>query len=129
MGQQINTPLKATYDIIQNHQYAGKYVYSSLATLNMNYGANVCTGLLVGNYYNIINTGNDGSTVDLAQACGYGSYDYSSDSNTYIWNVGVPGGSCSGNGNVPGTWMGTWTTNQYGPGANNIAGSYSVWVR
>ena len=132
VGQSIDSNQKATYGLLKDYQYAGKYSYNSLNGLHTNYAQTSCVGFLVGTFSSIVNTaGSNGTQLYLGQSMAYQSNNnYSVDANSsYIWNVGVPGGVCGGNGVVPGSWMGTWSTNQYGPGRNNAPGSYSVWVR
>jgi hypothetical protein len=55
-------------------------------------------------------------------------WDYSSDGNPYIWDVGQPDGVCNAVGTMPGSWMGTWSPSQFGPYTTGV-GAYSVWVR
>lgn len=131
-GQSVSTKQVTTYTLLGNYEYAGKYTYASLASLHINYGPTSCTGLVTGTFHNLVNAqASDGKTVYLAQGLTYTPSfgDYSSDSKAYYWNIGVPDAYCSGNGALPGTWMGNNESNQWGPGKAGATGSYSVWVR
>ena len=128
---QHSSPM-STYGPMSDYQYAGKYVYGSLSDLDIQLslaGCNNSSGY-TGSYTPLVGHSTmSGTVVYLAQGFRYGSYDYSSDNNSYIWNVGVSANLCSGNGRPPGSWMGTWSTRQYGPYQSNVGGSHSVWVR
>ena len=128
---QSTTPM-TSFGPLNTYMYVGKHVYPSLAALVLNYGPVICNngGLALGSFTSLVGPSTyDGAPSYLAQYLGYLSYDYSSDTNTYIWNIGVPGGYCDGNGVMPGSWMGTWSAYQYGPFQPNQSGAFSVWVR
>jgi hypothetical protein len=113
------------------HQYAGKYIYPSLATLTLIYGNASCSNKLLatGTFQSLKGvTEHNGKAMFVAQSLTYDNYNYSSDNQSYIWNIGVSETVCSGNGKMPGTWMGTWTDGQYGP-KEQSNGAHSVWAR
>jgi len=119
---------------MSNYQYAGKYVYGDLSNLDLqlSYGSCSSSNGFTGIFTALVGTNSyDGTTVYLAQGLRYASYNQSSDSNNYIWNIGVGANLCSGNGQAPGSWMGTWYHGQYGPNIRliNASHSASVWVR
>ena len=119
---------------MSNYQYAGKYVYSDLSNLDLELSNGSCNNSngYTGTFTALVGTNAyDGTTVYLAQGLRYGSYDQSADGNRYIWNIGVGSNICSGNGNPPGSWMGTWWQGQYGPNIQYITTNHSasVWVR
>ncbi len=131
LGQAQSASTKTSFGAMGTYTNAGKHVYSSLAGLTLNYAATVCdtNGLVLGTFTSTLGpTTHDGAQSYLAQHLAYGSYNYSLDSNSYIWNIGVPTAYCSGNGSMPGSWMGTWSSSQYGPFATQ-SGAVSVWVR
>ena len=113
------------------HQYSGKYVYNSLANLNLVYGNVNCGPLLQQGTFQSIKGVNEqnGKALYVAQSFGYSNYTYTEGNNDYIWNIGVPNSVCNGNGDAPGTWMGTWSESQYGPKNSSEAGAHSVWAR
>ena len=122
----------STYGPMSDYQYAGKYVYGDLSDLDIILSSGSCSSSsgYTGSYTPLVGHSTmSGTTVYLAQGFRYASYDHSSDNNTYIWNVGVPTAFCSGNGHMPGSWMGTWYYGQYGPYQARVGGSHSVWVR
>jgi hypothetical protein len=122
----------STYGPMSDYQYAGKYVYGSLSDLDIQLSYAVCNSSsgYTGSYTPLVGHSTmSGTTVYLAQGFRYASYNYSSDSYTYIWNVGVPYNLCDGSAHMPGSWMGTWSNRQYGPYQRNVGGSHSVWVR
>lgn len=119
---------------MSNYQYAGKYVYGDLSSLDLQLSNGSCTSAngYTGTFTALVGTNAyDGTTVYLAQGLRYGNYNQSSDSNTYIWNIGTGAQFCSGSAAIPGSWMGTWYAGQYGPNIKLIrnAHSASVWVR
>lgn len=130
-GQSVAS-LKATYDVLNGYQYAGKYVYPSLSGLQVSYGASVpCAGFQTGTYANVVNT-MASATVYLSQYFAYSNHNnFSSDSALLtIWDIGVPTAYCDGSGAMPGTWMGNWSPNgQYGPGVAATNGSSAIYVR
>jgi hypothetical protein len=131
-GQSATANIKATFDVLNGYQYAGKYVYPTLSGFQVSYSANVtCTGFQTGTYTNIVNAPSSGS-VYLSQSFAYSNHnDFSNDNaGTTIWDIGVPTNYCDGSGAMPGTWMGNWTsTGQYGPGVASSAGSSAIYVR
>jgi hypothetical protein len=132
LAQAQSTTTMTSYGTMGNYMYAGKHVYPSLAALTLVYGAVTCNsgGLALGTFTSMVgpNT-NDNAQSYLAQSLAYAGYNYASDSTSYIWNIGVPTAYCSGSGTMPGSWMGTWSSSQYGPFVASTAGAYSVWVR
>ncbi len=119
---------------MHSYPYAGKYVYGSLAGLNPEYNSAACNvaGYAAGVFTSLMGPNTfDNIAVYIAQGFRYGTYDHSSDNNSYIWNVGVDDSPCDAGGEMPGSYMGTWHTNQYGPylGAAAGTGGASVWVR
>jgi hypothetical protein len=128
-GQTPSATLSTFPATLTGHTAAGKYIYNSLATLTLASGANTCAGLVTGTFQSLkAAQASNGTVVYLSQALGYGSYTYQS-GQTYIWNIGVPAAYCGGNGLVPGTWMGSWATVQYGSAESNVVGAYSVWAK
>jgi hypothetical protein len=135
-GQSVNSNLKSTYDELGSYEYAGKYVYSTLEGIVLEYSAGVCqTEIQAGTYQDLGGTsGLDGTAVYLSETLRYADWsssrgDYSSDTNDYVWHHGVPNGPCDSSGDPPGSWGGAAFTNQWGPGERGRPGSYSVWVR
>lgn len=127
-------PSTGTTGPMSNYQYAGKYVYGDLSSLDLQLSSGSCSSSngFTGVFTALVGTNSyDGTTVYLAQGLRYANYNHSSDSNTYIWNIGVGANFCSGNGQAPGSWMGTWYRGQYGPNIQVITSSHSasVWVR
>jgi hypothetical protein len=127
---------KTSFGPLSSYANVGKYVYGSLATLKLEYFQATCdtTGFASGVFTMLIGPNTyDGMVVYLAPALRYATYDYSLDTNSYIWNIGVPvsGSSkfCAGGGQPPGSFMGTWSSTQFGPHAASQPGSHSVWVR
>jgi fibrillar collagen-like protein/fibrinogen beta/gamma subunit family protein len=121
-----------TFLPIGQHEYAGKYTYGDLTNLFLSYRFTVCepSGGYTGTFRTLVGpTDFDNTTVYLAQAMAYYQWDYSSDVNQYIWNVGTPTALCDGSGIMPGTWMGTWNSGQYGPYTQATEGTHSVWAR
>ena len=122
----------STYGPMSDYQYAGKYVYESLSDFDLQYSAVSCFDVdgYTGVYTPLIgHTNMSGTTLYLAQSFRYRSYNFSSDNNSYIWNIGVGSSQCNGNGSMPGSWMGTWSSTQYGPHHYQSGGAHSVWVR
>jgi hypothetical protein len=113
------------------YQYAGKYTYGSLAAMDLVYGPVTCGGppTWTGVFRTLVGpTTYDNATVYLSQFLAYSSYDFSSDTNSYIWNVGAPTAVCNGSGSMPGSWSGTWSSTQYGP-YNLSSGRRALFVR
>jgi hypothetical protein len=121
----------ATYLPIGQYEYAGKYTYGDLTSLYLSYRFTNCEGAgYPGVFHTLVGpTTYDGTPVFLAQAMAYYQWDYSSDANSYIWNVGTPNAACDGSGAMPGSWVGTWYQNQYGPYLPDSPGAHSVWAR
>ena len=129
--QQVQTQNSPPVNIL-NHDFSGKYIYNSLANLNLVYGNVDCGDVLLqqGTFQSIKGADEyNGQALFVAQSFGYGNYSYTEGNDDYIWNIGVPGSVCNGNGDEPGTWMGTWSGSQYGPKTSNQAGAHSVWAR
>jgi membrane-bound inhibitor of C-type lysozyme len=113
------------------YAYSGKYPYgAALKNLTLTYGPGTCsTQLATCQFVNLKGTAeNNGKTVYLAQGLFYSGYTYQ-EGQEYIWHIGVPDEKCSGNGQMPGTWMGTWSDGQYGPKESSSTGAHSVWIR
>jgi hypothetical protein len=126
------TNLKATYALINSYEYAGKYHYGALTGMTMNYGANACsaTNSKTGTYTSIVN-GGPNATIYLDQhlsTC-LGSFPDYNDTNAYLWVVGEVNAPCSCTGTPPGSYMGTWSSGQYGSSVLGSPGSFSVWIR
>lgn len=122
----------STYGPMSDYQYAGKYVYGDLSDLDIQLSYASCNSSsgYTGSYTPLVGHSTmSGTAVYLAQGFRYGTYNSSGDNERYIWNVGVGANLCSGNGQPPGSWMGTWSIRQYGPYQSNVTGSHSVWVR
>jgi hypothetical protein len=122
------------FGAMHTYSYAGKYVYGSLSGLNPEYNAANCNtaGYAAGVFTALVGpTTYSNIAVYIAQGFRYSNYDYSSDNNSYIWDVGVDDSPCDPGGEMPGSYMGTWHINQYGPylGASAGTGGASVWVR
>jgi hypothetical protein len=127
---------KTSFGPLSSYANVGKYAYASLATLKLEYSQAACdTGGFASGVFTMLIGPNslNGTVVYLAQALRYATYDYSVDTNSYIWNIGVPvsGSSkyCAGGGQPPGSYMGTFSNSQFGPHASSQTGSHSVWVR
>ena len=117
---------------ILDHDFSGKYVYNSLAALTLVYGGVDCGNNLLqqGTFQSLKGVPeHNGKTLFVAQSFAYSTSTYSEGSNDYIWNIGVPNALCSGDGQAPGTWMGTWSESQYGPKESSVAGAHSVWAK
>jgi hypothetical protein len=126
---QSNT-VKPSFGPLASYPYAGKYVYPSLASITLNYGLTNCQPGVQGVFTSLIGPSTySGKPVFLAQAMAYASYNYAADANMYIFNVGAPTNYCDGSGTMPGSWMGTWSSSQYGPYLASSQGAYSIWVR
>jgi hypothetical protein len=112
------------------YQYAGKYIFGSLAAMDLVYGPVACgASSWTGIFRTLVGpTTYNNTTVYLANSLSFGSYDYSSDTNSYIWNVGTPTALCDSSGNMPGSWSGTWYTSQFGP-YNLSSGRRALFVR
>ena len=118
---------------MSNYQYAGKYVHSDLSSLDLHLSYGKCSPSngFSGIFTALVGTiSYDGTTVYVAQGLRYASYNQSSNSGTYIWNIGVGANLCSGNAQASGSWMGTWWTGQYGPNNQRFSSALSVpvWV-
>ena len=126
-----STPM-ASYEALDAYEFVGKYVYDDLSGITPEWSIGSCdvTNGVQGVFHNLKNADHlQGTAVYLAPAFRFQGYDYSLDSNTYLWNVGVPSGVCGGTGLEPGSWMGTWAPVQYGPTMSGAAGAHSVWLR
>ena len=123
----------SSYQALHLYTYAGKHTYPSLSNLTLNYGVVDCAAVgpaALGVFTALVGPpDHNGAASYLSQHLSYAGYDYSSDGNIYIWNIGVPNSYCNGNGNMPGSWMGTWASGQYGPYLAATAGAYSIWAR
>ena len=130
-----NSIIQASYTNLENYPTAGKYTYGDLSGLTPIYGVVNCgdnAGPFDTGTFNAITGSNayDGITVYLSNALSYASSDFSSDNNNYTWNIGVGTAYCSGTGNAPGSWMGTWTACQHGPNIMGcLGGAHVVYVR
>jgi hypothetical protein len=128
-GQSASATLATFPATLLGHSAAGKFIYNTLANITLASGANSCTHLITGTFQSLkAAQASNGTTVYLAQALAYGNATYQA-GQSYWWNIGVGGGNCSGNGVVPGTWMGTASSNQYGVARSSVSGAYSVWVK
>jgi hypothetical protein len=127
--------LVATYQNLEDYEFAGVYTYGSLANLSLEpAGFTGCGGVATGVYNDIIGTaGSDGAVVYLNSGLhrdGDAAFgDFTSESNLYTWSIGARGAYCTLNSTAPGSYVGTWDDGQYGPAVLSAAGSYSVWVR
>ena len=109
-GQSVTASTKAIHGLLGSYQYAGKYNHGSLgatsttAAITTSYAATTCAvaGSKTGTYTGIVNGGAN-ATVYVDQHLSYYPYygDFSLDTNSYIWNVGVTANTCSGNGVAP----------------------------
>ena len=127
-----STTTTGSYQPITSYEYAGKYVYSSLSGLRLETGAVTCSSstdqFAVGTFTSLkAATTYNGTTVYIAKGLRYSSYDYSSD--YFIWNVGVTLNACNGNGDMPGSWVGSWSPGQYGPVLEASSGAHAIFVR
>lgn len=117
---------------ILSYDFSGKYIYPSLAGLDLLYTSVSCSsvGLLAQGTFQSLKGSDEhnGKTMYVAQGLSYANYTYN-EGGSYIWNVGVDTGVCNGNGQLPGTWMGTWAGVQYGPKLAASQGAHSVWIR
>jgi hypothetical protein len=112
-----------------SYEFAGKYTYGSMNTLDLNYGPTTCAGALTGSFQMLVGPASyNGSLVYLAQSLAYSNYNYGSEASAYIWAVGVPTNQCNGSGSPPGSWSGNFTDQQYGPNAQ-VSGRHAVFVR
>ena len=117
---------------IVDYAFAGRFYYGAvLARLELEYSAGTCTPLAAGTYFDIVGTAElDGTTVHLAQALRSPiSSNYASINNSYAFSVGTPGSACTMSSAPPASYLGTWQTGQYGPGASGEVGSFALWVR
>ena len=129
--QQVQTQNGPPKNIL-DHDFSGKYVYNSLANLTLVYGNVSCGDNLLqqGTFQSIKGvTEHNGKALYVAQSFAYSDSNYQENVDNYIWNIGVPNSVCSGDGQEPGTWMGTWTEPQYGPKTSNQTGAHSVWAK
>ena len=128
-GQSQGVTLARFPDVITGHTAAGKFVYNTLAALTLASGRFSCAAYQTGVFRSLkAAQQRDGTVVYVGTGLAYQTYTYA-EGQQYIWNIGVPGGACGGNGDTPGTWMGTWNDGQYGVVASNTNGAYSVWVK
>jgi hypothetical protein len=133
-GQSTSSHFKATFGELATYEYAGSYVYPSLAGFSLAGAFGGCAGLVTGVYNDLVGTsGSDNTTVYLNQGFvrdGDGNFgNFSAGTNSYTWSIGVPGAYCTLSGAMPSSYLGTWNAGQYGPGQPSASGSYSVWVR
>jgi hypothetical protein len=117
-----------------SYEYAGVYVYDSLASFTLGGAFTGCAGLAKGTYNDLKGTASsDGTEVYANQSfvrdSDASTGNFGSDANSYTWSLGVPGAYCTLNGAMPSSYLGTWNAGQYGPGVPAASGSYSVWVR
>jgi hypothetical protein len=131
-GQLDDAQPLQTFANLGSYTYAGRYVYGPLDGLNVEHGAGSCSSLVrTGLFRTLVGpTTYDHTVVHLSQGMRYASYDHS-DSYAYFWNIGVPNSQCDGSGSPPGSWMGTASSNQYGPYLSypSSGNASSVWVR
>ena len=115
------------------YEFAGQYVYGDLSTFTHRFDNNPCTstGAFLGVYRDIKGTASlDGGPSYMGNGFKYqNTYDFTNPSSSKIWNIGVPGGFCAGGGQPPGSYMGSFSPSQYGPGVQSVAGAYAVYVR
>ena len=127
--------IMASYDRIGDYTYAGRYDYGDLGGLvpvYANTGCGVQVPFAQGTFTTLAGPPDyDGATVYVSHGFTYANYDYSLDTNAYIWSVGVTDNYCNGSGQMPGTYFGTWfnPSQEYGPYLQNSGGARSLWVR
>ena len=89
------------------------------------------TGSATGTFSTPGPTDYDGTTMYLAQSFRYdtsaSSYNDFNDSSSYIWNIAADS-YCGGNGVAPGAWLGTWSSDEYGPYSSSSTGARAVWA-
>jgi hypothetical protein len=113
-----------------SYPYAGKYVYGPMTDASMVYGAAACNDYRTGIYHPLAGPDDfDGVAVYVDDNLHYPYGPYDLDTGFYCWNVGVPAVACNNSGAMPGSWMGTWDFEQFGPYLARVAGGSSVWFR
>jgi hypothetical protein len=127
--------IRGNFGTIDSYRDRGKYTYDSLTGLRPNYASTTCSSgagaaYKTGTFTSLTpgQTALNGTVVYLNQGFAYSTYTFQ-EGQTYIWNVGVGTSYCNGNGQMPGSWMGNWSSSQYGPISGNFAGAHAVWVR
>ena len=135
-GQTTSLALQATFGLLGSYEFAGSYMYGSLAALALDTGAGGCAGVATGTYNDLVNTAaSDGVPVFLNSGLrrddnpAFANFTVDSNTTVYQWSLGNRGDYCTLNGVAPSSFLGTFDDGQYGPGVPTAAGSYSVWVR
>ena len=133
-----STSAIATYQNIEDYDYAGYYAYGSMVGFYLDVTTVVgCDtgGFTSGTFYTLAGpTTYDGTTMYVAQSFRYStgssSYNDYDESAAYIWNIGAES-YCGGSGAPPGVWLGNWSSSEheYGPYLSGTTGARAVWVR
>ena len=133
-----STAAIATYQNIEDYDYAGYYAYGSMVGFYLDVTTVVgCDtgGFASGTFYSLAGpTTYDGTVMYVAQSFRYstGSSSYNDYDETaeYIWNIAAES-YCGGSGSPPGVWLGNWSSSEheYGPYLSGTTGARSVWVR
>ncbi|MFT5586563.1 MAG: hypothetical protein ACI9VR_004162 [Cognaticolwellia sp.] len=130
-GSGMSTAALSSYQTLQSYDYASSFDYGNLSgvRLSINTSGSCDSGGSIEGVNRVISgpTDYDGRAIWLDPELRYASYTLTSNT-SYIWSYGFSA-PCSGSGTMPAVYLGTWTSNNYGPYLGSTAGSRSSWVR
>ncbi|MFT5586564.1 MAG: hypothetical protein ACI9VR_004163 [Cognaticolwellia sp.] len=130
-GSGMSTAALTDYQALEDYDYASSFDYGDMSgiTLSIDTSGSCDSDASIEGVNRVLAgpTDYDGLSIWLAPELRYYSYTHTTDT-SYLWSYGLSS-PCQGNGTMPAVYLGTWSSQNYGPYLGSTAGSRSSWVR